>query len=333
MEMKSLIEAMLENRLNGTMQESIENPDTLKNIADKIRSDYGLEPSISKSTLGETPSYFMKVFGPKNTWKNNIPLNSPFHVMFRIADGTLEMTTNSSQVRDAKAKMRKTKYKDDADLEKVLLGYFAKNKTAIKGILGEEVDLVKKAAEIMDMKKKADVEEALGNSGYVMDKNDLAAVQKKLNTMKNPPKVIKDKAGYFHLKYDDGKKVVGPYRTMKDVLGSLEGVKESMTFDKAASLASMREARLSEKASAFTISHKTFSSAVQHAMEVVEKRGFTVDTDEWDRKVALGPKKPSSGKTNSYTIGLLKDGKETKKNLQMQVYYDEGRYELNMYIS
>jgi hypothetical protein len=58
----------------------------------------------------------------------------------------------------------------------------------------------------------------LGNK-YVMDKKDLAAVQSKLNTMKNPPKVIKDKAGYFHLK--NGNSTTGPFNTMKDVLKNL----------------------------------------------------------------------------------------------------------------
>lgn len=87
------------------------------------------------------------------------------------------------------------------------------------------------------------------------------------------------------------------------------------------------------KASNYTISHKTFSSAVQHALQQVEKQGYTVDDDEWDRKVSMGPRKPGSGKTNSYSIDLMKSGKETRRKLQMQVYYDEGRYELNMYIS
>jgi hypothetical protein len=88
-----------------------------------------------------------------------------------------------------------------------------------------------------------------------------------------------------------------------------------------------------KSATGYTIYHKTFSSAVQHAISQVEKQGYTVDEDEWDRKVAMGPKKPSAGKTNSYTIPLLKNGKPTPRKLQMQVYYDEGRYELNMYIS
>lgn len=91
--------------------------------------------------------------------------------------------------------------------------------------------------------------------------------------------------------------------------------------------------RMSEAKGGYTINHKTFSSAVQHAEEVVNKRGFEVDPEEWDRKVSMGPRKPGAGKTNSYTIALMKNGKEVKQKLQMQVYYDEGRYELNMYIS
>jgi hypothetical protein len=83
----------------------------------------------------------------------------------------------------------------------------------------------------------------------------------------------------------------------------------------------------------YTINHKTFSAAVQHAKSQVEKKGYTIDDDEWDRKVAMGPRKPGTGKTNRYTIDLMKGGKETKRKLQMQVYYDEGRYELNMYVS
>lgn len=90
---------------------------------------------------------------------------------------------------------------------------------------------------------------------------------------------------------------------------------------------------VSEAKSTYTIYHKTFSSAVQHAIEITEKRGYEIDEEEWNRKVALGPRKPSSGKTNSYSISLLKNSKETKKNLHIQVYHDEGRYELNMYIS
>jgi len=114
---------------------------------------------------------------------------------------------------------------------------------------------------------------------------------------------------------DQGK----PYKSQKDAEKVRTDGQHSMQFE--------------AKKSDYTISHKTFSSAVQHALEHVEKLGYTVDEDEWFRKVSSGPKKPSSGKTNSYAIDLMKGGKETRRKLQMQVYYDQGRYELNMYVS
>ena len=85
--------------------------------------------------------------------------------------------------------------------------------------------------------------------------------------------------------------------------------------------------------SAYEIYHKDYSSAVQTAIKQAEKRGFEVDMDDWHDKVATGPKKPSSGKTNSFSVKLKKDGKESKKALHLQVYnMDNHKYELNMYI-
>lgn len=107
------------------------------------------------------------------------------------------------------------------------------------------------------------------------------------------------------------------------------GIKQASKMLGEESVADLTEAKKSD----YTIYHKTFSSAVQHAAEVVKKRGYEVDDDSWDRKVAMGPRKPGKGKTNSYTIDLMKGGKPVRNKLQMQVYYDEGRYELNMYIS
>jgi len=83
----------------------------------------------------------------------------------------------------------------------------------------------------------------------------------------------------------------------------------------------------------YTILHKDFSSAVQHAIEVAEKRGFKVDEEDWANKVASGPRKPSNGQTNSYHIELIKDGKTSKKMLHIQVYNTGNKYELNTYIS
>ena len=92
----------------------------------------------------------------------------------------------------------------------------------------------------------------------------------------------------------------------------------------------MEEVNITE--SKFDIYHKDFSSAVQHARKQAEKRGYTIDDDEWFRTVSSGPRKPGTGKTNSYSIELLdKNGKPTKKKLSMQVYNTGKSYELNMY--
>ena len=87
-------------------------------------------------------------------------------------------------------------------------------------------------------------------------------------------------------------------------------------------------AGLDEAKSDYQLYHKDFSSAMQHAYAVAKKRGYTVDKDDIDNKVATGPRKPSSGKTNRYILGTDK-----KQNLHVQVAnLDNKRYELNMYI-
>ena len=61
-------------------------------------------------------------------------------------------------------------------------------------------------------------------------------------------------------------------------------------------------------------------------------QGYEVDQDDFHNKVTTGPKKPSSGKTNSFSIMLTKAGKPQRKALQMQIYNTGKSYELNMYI-
>ena len=83
-----------------------------------------------------------------------------------------------------------------------------------------------------------------------------------------------------------------------------------------------------KKGSDYELYHKTFSAAMQHAYAHAKKKGYTVDPDEIDNKVATGPKKPSMGKTNRYILGTDK-----RQKLHVQVAnLDNKRYELNMYI-
>ena len=99
--------------------------------------------------------------------------------------------------------------------------------------------------------------------------------------------------------------------------------------DKKAKRKSDEEVVVDEKrGSDYELYHKTFSDAMQHAYQHAKKKGFIVDPKEIDDKVATGPKKPSSGKTNRY---ILKTNK--KKSVHIQVAnLDNKKYELNMYI-
>ena len=89
------------------------------------------------------------------------------------------------------------------------------------------------------------------------------------------------------------------------------------------------EVEIEEKkaATGYELYHKDFSSAMQHAYKHAKSKGFVVDPKEIDDKVATGPKKPSSGKTNRYAL------KAGRKTVHIQVAnLDNKRYELNMYI-
>lgn len=89
----------------------------------------------------------------------------------------------------------------------------------------------------------------------------------------------------------------------------------------------------------YDLYHNTSSGAIQQVYDDLIKKGYEVDEDEWFQKVN-GTRKPSVGKTNSYTIKLTKGGKPVKKMAVFQVYNRDNKnrdvvnpYELNYYIS
>jgi hypothetical protein len=79
--------------------------------------------------------------------------------------------------------------------------------------------------------------------------------------------------------------------------------------------------------------HKTYTSAINSALEYAEKKGYTYDKEEVAREIGMGPRKPKDGDTNRFTISLKKDDKEQKKSLHIQVYGMKETYELNCYIN
>jgi hypothetical protein len=82
----------------------------------------------------------------------------------------------------------------------------------------------------------------------------------------------------------------------------------------------------------FETYHNTYTSAIQAAKEWAEKSGYQINDDDSFTKIGMGPKKPSEGKTNRFSIELSKDGKVQKKMLHIQVYGMKSKYELNCYI-
>jgi hypothetical protein len=105
----------------------------------------------------------------------------------------------------------------------------------------------------------------------------------------------------------------------KDVILSVrlfEGVNESIT----------------EAKSDYEVYHKSYTSAVQAAKAYAEKKGYEINDDDSFRQIGMGPRKPSEGKTNKFSIELSKDGKVQRKKLQIQVYGMRNSYELNAYI-
>jgi hypothetical protein len=172
--------------------------------------------------------------------------------------------------------------------------------------------------------------------------DSLEAAKKALASGKDQEELDEAKVGdtvSFHheLKAAPGKKVKKS-GTVEKVEGDVVHVKVKDKYGvmrhqvKSGDLVKEESEQMNE-ASKYQIYHPSYSSAVQHALSQAEKQGFTVDMDDYTQKVAFGPKKPSVGKTNSFSITLMdKSGKISKKKLQMQVYGMEGgKYELNMY--
>ena len=120
----------------------------------------------------------------------------------------------------------------------------------------------------------------------------------------------------------------------------------------------IEEARLNSKnknlteSSKYQIYHYTYTSAINTALEWAEKQGYKYDKEETASKIGMGPKKPSAGKTNRFSIELTKNGKPQRKQLHIQVYGmgtykrnnsdgsktrsmygGQNEYELNAYIS
>ena len=83
---------------------------------------------------------------------------------------------------------------------------------------------------------------------------------------------------------------------------------------------------------------KSASEAADAARAMAEKKGYEIDENDWQSQIALGGKynrlRPGVGKTHSFIVQLLKNGKPQRKALSISLYgMESGNYELTTYIN
>jgi hypothetical protein len=176
--------------------------------------------------------------------------------------------------------------------------------TQMAGRIDESVELDELSAVTLGKYSQKARTDALDHSGGPWGKKkDPARVAKRLSgdamAVKKLDKIRKEEVELDEISRDLARSYI---RKAASTGNRKKGVE--MAGKKAYSIGGEPKVRATEAKDNYTINHKTFSSAVQHAEEVVNKRGFEVDPEEWDRKVSMGPRKPGAGKTNSYTIAL-----------------------------
>ena len=187
-------------------------------------------------------------------------------------------------------------------------------KVTAKNVVGKA--RIEKAT-LKDVKRPSGVKFFLykrGNKVSLAQGDMAASVVSFMKEDKDLEKMVKELEGASKMHLGQSKRIAKYLETIKDKKEEVE-IKEYGKI-------------YARKGSDYELYHKTFSGAMQHAYAHAKKKGFTVDPDEIDNKVATGPKKPSKGKTNRYILGTDK-----KKKLHVQVAnLDNKRFELNMYI-
>lgn len=148
-------------------------------------------------------------------------------------------------------------------------------------------------------------------------------IKKKVIDYRNGKWVSKDKAseivdlgtGMFELSDDDYEKEIKT--RVNNAIGKIhESIKLTSLVNEAK----------------FEVYHNSYTSAISAAREYAEKQGYTINDDDSFTKIGMGPRKPSEGKTNKFSIELSKDDKVQRKQLHIQVYGMKTKYELNCYI-
>ena len=174
---------------------------------------------------------------------------------------------------------------------------------------------VKEETELDEMKEPFVVVDTADGDKVVGTASSEKGAKEIITTAQLPPMKIKDKKT---LKIVKLKKPVSDKKASQMIGYPL---KEEVELDE-------RKIEPAKSATGYDIFHRDFSSAMQHATAFAKKKGQPIKKDEIDNKVATGPRKPSPGKENSYTLET-----EKGKRWSVQVYNMGSKFELNMYLT
>jgi len=138
--------------------------------------------------------------------------------------------------------------------------------------------------------------------------------------------------GLYHVGYNKGRGqgtgvFKDSYSSYKDAKKAVEKLEKERggSYNMVAYYVSDKDGKLvkesvNEVKSDYPVYHYTYTSAIQSARDYAEKKGYEIDDEDAFRKIGMGPRKPSDGKTNRFSIELTKNGKPQKKMLHIQVY-------------
>ena len=141
----------------------------------------------------------------------------------------------------------------------------------------------------------------------------------------------KEKTGFQHQRWTKDKFVNHgkPYKSKRDAEKARSSGQHSMQFEAVDPYKG--HPRDAAKKKGYTLYHKSFTDAINHALAHHELNGHTISDDSRDRHIAMGPRKPSEGKTVSHNI----PAEQKNRRIHMQIHNRGGKtpFELNTYSS
>jgi hypothetical protein len=193
-------------------------------------------------------------------------------------------------------------------------GSFTKKKVAVvicknpkasrKNIIDAMLDM--DYNEITDMQDELGIKESVEGDKIQNLNNRIKALRDKISATKSPERKSKFQ------------------NTLKNALQSISNIRKAQTE-------SVNEAKDETY-------FKSATDAVEYARTQAEKKGFEIDSQDWNSEITMGGRysrtRPGVGKTNSFSVGLLKGGKPQRKNLNISLYgMESGKFELTYYIN